>query len=294
MGPTPNPYPMSLDRELTTKVFHPLGRAKFWDRGLRVPILMYHSISQNSQSALPAAERTATDPFTFRQQMRSLITAGCNPADLSQLVGWLRDGVRPPNKTVVITFDDGLRDFYTHALPVLQELSFPATVFLPTGLIAASRRTYKKMECLTWAEVREIHKAGIRLGSHSVSHADLSELPKVEMMREMAVSKAEIERQIGAPALAFAYPIEFPKNKPAFAAEFRDLLVKTGYSCCVTSDLGRVKSGDDLYRLKRMPINALDVPNLFRAKLEGGYDWLRWTQPLLHKLKRKQNPKPKA
>jgi hypothetical protein len=128
---------MSLDRELTTKVFHPLGRAKFWDRGLRVPILVYHSISQVSQSALPAATRTATDPFTFRQQMRSLITAGCNPTDLSQLVGWLRDGVRPPNKTVVITFDDGLRDFYTHALPVLQELSSRTC---PEGAAASAGR----------------------------------------------------------------------------------------------------------------------------------------------------------
>jgi len=285
---------MSLDRELTTKVFHPLGRAKFWDKGLRVPILTYHSLSQDSHSALPAASRTATDPFTFRQQMRSLITSGCNPVDLSQVVRWLQEGRLPAGKSVVITFDDGLRDFYTHALPVLQELSFPATVFLPTGFIAASRRSHKKAECLTWAEVREIHKAGIRLGSHSVSHADLSELPRVEMMRELAVSKAEIERQIGAPAVSFSYPHGFPKGKSTFAAEFRDLLVKTGYSCCVTSDLGRVKSGDDLYRLKRMPINTLDVPKLFQAKLEGGYDWLGWTQPLLHKLKRKQNPKTKA
>ncbi len=283
---------MRIARELTTKVFHPLRRAKFWDRGLRVPILMYHSISQESQSGLPPAARTATDPFTFRQQMRSLITAGCNPADLSQLVGWLRDGVRPPNKTVVITFDDGLRDFYTHALPVLQELSFPATVFLPTGFIAASRRSFKKAECLTWSEVREIHKAGIRLGSHSVSHADLSELPKVEIMRDLAVSKAEIERQIGASVLAFAYPHDFPKGNTTFATEFRELLVKTGYSCCVTSELGRVKSGDDLYRLKRMPINALDVPNLFQAKLEGGYDWLATTHPIFHKLKKRKTKIP--
>lgn len=134
---------MSLERELTTKVFHPLRRARFWDRGLRIPILTYHSISNDAQPDLPPAARTATDPFTFRQQMRFLITAGCNPVDLSQLVGWLRDGVRPPDKTVILTFDNGLRDFYTNAFPVLQEQSFPATVF--------SQRNISEHRAAGWA-----------------------------------------------------------------------------------------------------------------------------------------------
>jgi peptidoglycan/xylan/chitin deacetylase (PgdA/CDA1 family) len=285
---------MRLDRELTTKVFHPLSRARVWNRGFRVPILMYHSVSQNPQSDLAPAARTATDPFTFRQQMRLLITAGCNPADLSQVVNWLRDGVRPPLKTVIITFDDGFRDFHTHAFPVLQEHSFPATVFLPTGFIGASRRSFNNLECLTWSEVREMRKAGIRFGSHTVSHPQLADLPPVELMRELAVSKAEIERHLGEPVAAFAYPHDFPRGNSAFNAKFRDLLVKAGYACCVTSELGRVKSGDDLFRLKRMPINALDTPPLFLAKLEGGYDWLAWPQSVLHKLKRRSKAKPQG
>jgi peptidoglycan/xylan/chitin deacetylase (PgdA/CDA1 family) len=279
---------MRLDRELTTKVFHPLRRARFWDRGIHVPILLYHSVSDAPQQDRAHAARTATDPFTFRQQMRFLITAGCNPADLLQVVGWLRDGVRPPDKTVIITFDDGLKDFHTHAFPVLQEHSLSATVFLPTGFIGAERRSFNKMECLTWSEVREMHKAGIKFGSQTVSHPDLAELPRVEMMRELALSKAEIERHLGEPVAAFAYPRDFPRNDSAFLAEFRDMLVKAGYACCVTSELGRVKSGDDLYGLKRMPINALDAPKLFLAKLEGGYDWLAWPQSVLHKFKRRQ------
>jgi peptidoglycan/xylan/chitin deacetylase (PgdA/CDA1 family) len=283
---------MRLDRELTTKVFHPLCRARFWDQGLRIPILVYHSISNDPQRA--RAARTTTDPFTFRQQMRSLITAGCNPADLSQVVGWLRDGVRLPDKTVIITFDDGLRDFHTHAFPVLQELSFPATVFLPTDFIGASRRSFNKFECLTWSEVREMRQAGIRFGSHTVSHPHLGELPRVEVMRELAVSKAEIERHLAEPVVAFACPHDFPRANSTFAADFRDLLVKAGYACCVTSELGRVKSGDDLYRLKRMPVNALDAPALFLAKIEGGYDWLAWPQSLLHKLKRRRKTEAKG
>ena len=160
---------MRVDRELSTKVFHPLHRARFWDRGLRIPILSYHSISNDPEPGVAPAARIATDPFVFRQQMRLLITAGCNPADLTQLISWLRDGVRPPDRTVVLTFNNGLRDFHINAFPVLQEHSFPATVFLPTDFIGASRNWFNKRETLNWPEVREMRKAGIRFGSQSVT-----------------------------------------------------------------------------------------------------------------------------
>src|SRR5580692_604609 len=88
-----------LDRELTTKVFHPLRRAQFWDKDFRVPILAYHSVSPAPQKGEGKADKTATDPFIFRQQMRQLITDGYNPADISQVVEWLRDGKQPPQKT---------------------------------------------------------------------------------------------------------------------------------------------------------------------------------------------------
>jgi peptidoglycan/xylan/chitin deacetylase (PgdA/CDA1 family) len=282
---------MGLEKELSTKVFHPLRRVRFWDRGLRVPILTYRSISDDAERDRPSGARTATDPFTFRQQMRFLITAGCNPADLTQLVGWLRDGVRPPDKTVIITFDNGLKDFYANAFPVLQEHSFPATVFLPTECIGASRRFFDKSECLIWSEVREMRKAGIRFGSQSVTHPHLEDLPRVEIMRELGVSKAEIERHTGEPVTAFAYPHEFPREKTSFTAEFRELVTKAGYACCVTNELGRVKNGDDLFQLKRMPINKLDTEALFLAKLEGGYDWHAWKRSLVRKLKPRRKPK---
>jgi len=258
----------------------------------RVPILMYHNVSDDPQIGIAPSRRTAIDPFTFRQQMRFLLTAGYHTARLSEVAAWLGDGCAPPQKTVVITFDGGLRSSYTHAFPLLQEFSFSATVFLPTAFIGASRRSFNKMECLTWLEVREMHKAGIQFGSHTVSHPLLHQLPRVELMRELAVSKAEIERQLGEPAATLSYPYEFPRGNTAFAADFRDLVVKAGYVCCVTSELGRVKSNDDPYRLKRLPVNALDDPALFRAKLEGGYDWQAWAQRVFHRFGSRGRPAP--
>ncbi|HEY3856748.1 MAG TPA: polysaccharide deacetylase family protein [Verrucomicrobiae bacterium] len=286
-----SPNNMSLDRELTTKVFHPLRRAQFWDKDYRLPILAYHSVSPAPQKDEGKAATAATDPFTFRQQMRQLITDGYNPTDIPQVVEWLRDGKHPPEKTVIITFDDGLRDFYTNAFPVLQEHSLHATVFLATDYIGVSRHSLNKNECLTWSEIREMSKSGIRFGSHGVSHGDLAHLPQVEVMRELGVSKAEIERQSGSSVQAFSYPHDFPAKDAASAKSFRDLLVKAGYTCCVTRELGRVRASDDLYRLKRIPINSRDTPALFTAKLEGGYDWRAWQQSFLKKLRPRKTKK---
>ncbi len=66
----------------------------------------------------------------------------------------------------------------------------------------------------------------------------------------------------------------------------RDLLVQAGYACCVTTELGRVRIGDDPYRLKRLPVNTLDDEALLRAKLEGGYDWLGFPQHLIKMVKK--------
>ena len=61
---------------------------------------------------------------------------------------------------------------------------------------------------------------------------------------------------------------------------FRSLLMQAGYTCCATTEIGRVKAGDDPFRLKRLPVNGLDDAQFFRAKLEGGYDWLAWPQAI--------------
>jgi peptidoglycan/xylan/chitin deacetylase (PgdA/CDA1 family) len=107
-----------------------------------------------------------------------------------------------------------------------------------------------------------------------------------QIERELRDSRAEIEQRLGEPATAFSYPYAFPQGNRPFAKTLRDLLIQAGYTCCVTTEVGRVKAGDDPYRLKRLPANSCDDPQLFRAKLEGGYDWLGFPQRAFKLLKR--------
>lgn len=282
---------LRIDRMVTTAVFQTLHRAGLGSNGARIPILMYHSLSANPEKGVPAYYKTNTSPAVFREQMRQLAGAGYTTVDLTRALAFLASG-NIPAKTVVITFDDGFRNFYTEAFPALREHGFTAVMFLPTGFIGGERRSFKDTECLTWDEVRELRRGGIEFGSHTVNHPELVKLPLAEVERELRDSLARLEQELGEPARTFAYPFAFPQGQRQFAKTFRELLVSVGYSCCVTTEIGRVRPGDDPYRLKRLPVNTLDDDELFEAKLAGSYDWLAGLQHSVKTIKGLMAPSP--
>jgi peptidoglycan/xylan/chitin deacetylase (PgdA/CDA1 family) len=276
-----------LDRALTTGVFHPLWRAGLVAGEFRLPILMYHSIGEEAEAGLAGYYRTATSPAVFREHLRQLSREGYKTMDLAEAVEVLAGQRAPgPGKYVVITFDDGFRNFYTEAFPALAGHGFAATMFLPTGYIGSGRQCFKGKECLTWREARELRQAGMGLGSHTVSHPVLYEESWERIERELRDSRQRMEDELGEAVRSFAYPYAFPQSDREFAEIFKEKLREAGYECCVTTELGRAKPGDDPYRLKRLPANGLDDAEFFRAKLEGGYDWLAWPQDIF-KLARK-------
>jgi peptidoglycan/xylan/chitin deacetylase (PgdA/CDA1 family) len=252
-----------------------------------LPILMYHSIAEKNEGGMPAYYQTTTHPKVFARQMALLKAEGFQGVDLSTGLAWLKSAnpdshVRP----VAITFDDGFRNFFTEAFPVLQQQGFTATMFLATAFISQPRRRFKDTECLAWDEVCELRKGGMRFGSHTVNHPRLTDLSWPEIEHELRTSKSELEQHLGEPATTFAYPFAFPQSDRSFRQSFKNLLIEAGYDCCVTTEIGRVKLGDDLHHLKRLPVNSLDDAALFQAKLAGAYDWLANGQATFKTLKR--------
>lgn len=274
---------MRLDRALSVYVFHPAQRA-VPARANALPILMYHGISDQSENGA-AYYKVNTAPEMFERQMRFLKEHGYQTIALSEAVRLLNRRESVGAKRVVITFDDGFRNFYTEAFPILRKYNFTATMFLPTGYIGVTRKSFHSFECMTWDEVRELRKAGIEFGSHTVSHPKLVELKWSDVERELRDSKMEMETQMGGRVTTFAYPFAFPQAKRSFVQKFGDALVENGYRCCLTTEVGRARPGDNVYRLKRLPMNSDDDMNLFRAKLEGGYDWLAVPQAMVKKVK---------
>ena len=302
---------MRFDRLITLGAVSPVRRAL--DRlpafGLRrspvdprLPILMYHSISDDAETGVAPYYRTCTTPRVFAEQMALLKAAGYQAATLSEGLATLSAGAdarlsaSPDSPTfaaqsaihnsrhVVLTFDDGFRDFATTALPVLREHGFHATVFLPTAFIGETPRRFKERECLSWREVDELHHAGIEIGSHTVTHPKLTDLswPKIEA--ELRESKLAIEARLSFTVRTFSYPYAYPQMDRVYVARFRQLLHDAGYEACVTTEIGTARSGDDVLGLKRIPVNSGDDGALFRAKLEGAYDWLHFSQRLIKRF----------
>ena len=277
---------VDLDRLGSVFVAAPLIESGLLRVSRGIPILMYHSISTDPETGVPGYYRLATSPARFRAQMIWLHEAGYRTIDLTEMCRRLAAPVVAADRAVVITFDDGFRDFHTHAWPVLDELGFSATMFLPTSFIGSTRRRFKGRDCLTWTEVRALHQAGARFGAHTVTHPVLHQLGWADIHTELHDGKRTIEDELGVRVDAFAYPYAFPQEDRAFVSRFRDELGQLGYAASVTTAIGIARRPADALALKRLPVNDADDLPLFAAKLRGGYDWVRIPQSLFRRAKR--------
>jgi peptidoglycan/xylan/chitin deacetylase (PgdA/CDA1 family) len=278
-----------LDRFATLYVFSQVRRQASGSQP-PVPVLMYHSISDDEETGLHPYYRTATSPQRFAAHLQHLHAEGYRTASLSEIAGQLQGqgqgqgrgqtAATAKGKSVVITFDDGYRDFYRHAFPVLNQHGFRATVFLPTAYIGESPVCFKGKECLTWAEVRELHHHGITFGSHTVTHPQLRELSARAIQQEIADSRQTIEERLGCVVDSFAYPYAFPQTDSNFKTMLRDFLATAGYKNGVCTMVGRVKRTSDPLFMERLPVNSGDDAALFAAKLGGAYDWMGKSQHL--------------
>ena len=271
-----------IDRLVTLYLSHPLARTLGPDERSRVPILMYHSISDNLFGMSHPYFHINTLPEVFSAQMRWLRNSGFRTIGLPEVLTGLQTGA-DFSKTVAITFDDGYRDFYTDALPVLKQCGFTATLFLATDRIRNTPARIEGADYLTWSDVRELHAEGIYFGSHTVTHPDLRSLGPDQLEYELGRSKEIIEDFLGTAIESFSHTFGFPEEDKDYARYLADVLCNLGYDHGVSTILGRASRKSNRFFLPRLPVNSFDDHWLFRAKLQGGYDWLHWPQ-LLKKM----------
>jgi peptidoglycan/xylan/chitin deacetylase (PgdA/CDA1 family) len=274
-----------LERWASVHLFHPLARIGFGGVSKGIPVLMYHSISEESETGVRPYYRTATHPKVFNSHMQYLHTHGYAVLNLHEAVTSLESDSNIYGKCVVITFDDGLRDFYTNAFPILKKYRFTATVFVPTGLIDTGR-PFNNRPLMTWDEIRELKGHGVKFDSHTVSHLPLEDMPLEKLRYELEISKARLEEQVGESINTFCYPYAFPEENTAFIHALKEIIVQSGYRYATGTRIGTLKKGDDPYCIKRIPMNSCDDLTFMQAKLSGGYDWLHFPQITFKKLRR--------
>jgi len=274
-----------IDRLATLYFFYPLRLKIRPCKERHIPILMYHSISENNENGVHPYYRINTSPYIFAQHMEFLYENNYSVISLQDVKKCFESREKISYKYVVITFDDGYNNFYTQAFPILQKYGFTATVFLPTGLIDNKSLKLKEKEHLSWDEVRELHSKDISFGSHTVSHPQLKRLKRDEIEKEMRKSKEDIEEKLGESIDSFSYPYKFPEEDREFIRYLGDLLQECGYKYGVSTRIGTTSKKDDIYFLKRVPVNSCDDILFFKTKLEGGYDWLYMAQYLFKTTK---------
>jgi len=231
-------------------------------RGLRM--LFYHRMIADRDPLGVAPQR-------FRQQMEYLAEQGWRVVDVAEAGDLLRSG-GPLDRVVGLSFDDGYLDVLEHAMPVLAELGFRATVFVVTGALDGdvSFDWYEEMPpMIGWEDVVRLDRdSPLRFEAHSVTHPNLLKLDDGPAREEIANSKAVLEARLGRPAQAFSYPAGL------FGPRERRLAEEAGYSVAVSCEPGLNDSASDRFALRRNQIDSHDNLLDFRAKVEGGHDAL--------------------
>jgi peptidoglycan/xylan/chitin deacetylase (PgdA/CDA1 family) len=232
----------------------------------KLVVLRYHSISDFRR------HEVNVKVSAFRSQMEHL-AKNFTVLSLRHGLGLLNN---LPNRAVAITFDDGYKDNFTNAYPILKSLKIPATIFLTAGFIGKDKvlnhdrgdnPLYNQL--LSWEEVKEMAKGGIDFGSHTLTHANLNNTNS--LMSEIADSKRIIEKELGAKISGLSYPFGLVRD---YNDCTKRLANEAGYSFGCSAMNGTNDERADLFELRRIGIESSDTMFTFRAKLNGALDLL--------------------
>jgi peptidoglycan/xylan/chitin deacetylase (PgdA/CDA1 family) len=220
-----------------------------------LPVLMYHAVH-------PESSLISISPTIFQWQMNWLFENEYHVIGLDGLASALHERTPLPERSVILTFDDGYECLYEYALPVLARYGFPATIFLVAGHCgrmndwAGQPANIPKLPILSWDQAVEMSRQGLEFGSHSMLHSRLDQIDSEKITYEIRESKRLIEDKLKRPVMSFAYPY----------GRFNDRvysLVQDEYSFACSTRLGLVVPGSDRWKLERADIHYLSLPSLF-------------------------------
>ena len=233
-----------------------------------VDILMFHSIA-----AAPGP--TSVAPALFAAQMEALARSGLPVISLDRLAAARNGGAALPPRAVILTFDDGFRDFADAAWPVLRGRGWPVCVFLPTGAIGGAEtwrgRADPPRPLMGWDMIARLAAEGVSFGAHSVSHPDLLALGPAARRAELQQSRDTIAARLGRAPDHFAAP--YGRSDAALQASLAAMFA----TACGTG-LGQAGLASNLHDLPRLEMFYFADLARWQAHLAGrgaGYLALR-------------------
>jgi peptidoglycan/xylan/chitin deacetylase (PgdA/CDA1 family) len=271
--------------DIISSAIHPLSRLLSKNK---VRILTYHRVCD-----LPETNDIMSSlnvlPEMFERQMEFLAQNGFNVITLEEFIEHKDKNFKPPPKTVLITFDDGYRDNYLNAFPVLQRYKFNATFFVVTDYIdneiifqwlklGEASILHQQEHNAYWLpfsrqNIIDMNARGAGFGSHTSTHRQLGEIEGAEAEKELRYSKEQLEKILSKPVRCLSYP------HGSMSKSVKDMVKAAGYRAAVTTMSGSNTLKSDFLQLRRITINGQDSLARFRRVMEGAYDW--WFEYLM-------------
>lgn len=235
---------------------------------MKIPILMYHQIDT------PPVRGTAlrgliVSPGSFSRQMLLLKCLGYTGLSMRDLEPYLKGELQ--GKVVGITFDDGYQNNVINALPVLKKNGFTATCYAVSSMIGGTNIWDKdtgiaQKALMTGGEWRTWLNSGMDVGSHTRTHADLTQLCADDAVEQITRSKQELQSTLDCEVRHFCYPYG------RFTEEHQSMVAKAGYITSTTTRRGRTQTGDDPLKLRRVLVARATTLIQFALKIATSYE----------------------
>lgn len=219
-----------------------------------VPILLYHHIGYSLQGETVYY----VSPDEFDRQMNLLYQWGYKTISVELLARALKEGAELPPKPILLTFDDGSETTYTTALPIMQRYGFSGVSYLVYNYIGIPR--YMNAD-----QIRALYAAGWEIGSHSLSHIDLTTRPD-RQDDEIVESRRKLQSLLGVPILSFAYPFG------AYDSDSLHYVHSAGYIAAMGLGNESLQGNKNLFYLYRQAIKGTDDLRAFGSMLPWRQD----------------------
>ncbi len=228
-----------------------------------IPVLMYHRICDLTprEARSPLMRDLSVPPAEFDRQIAYLKEEGFKFLLVSEVEQALREGTPLPVKAVAITMDDGYRDNFTEAFPILQKHGARATIFMVTN-------NFDRPERLAWSDAHIMKRGPVAFQSHTVSHPDLTILADEKLRFELEESKRILETGLGVTIISLAYPAGAFDPRVVIATE------RAGYLAGWKKGGGAVQptSASRPFELPRIRVHGRTDLAKFKARVGSGLE----------------------
>nr|CCF78724.1 Polysaccharide deacetylase [Rubrivivax gelatinosus S1] len=229
---------------------------------------MYHRVghARNEWEA-----RYAIAPQAYADHMETLASKGWQAVGIDSLVAWLEGGPPLPANAFVVTFDDGFRGVGEHALPVMQRMGWPFTVFLVSDFIGEQDHWTRSANpdgtthpLLDADEIRDMQLRGVSFHSHTRRHPSLPKLADHELAAELAGSRQRLAELLGHDVPYLAYPFGHVDDRVETAAR------EAGYRAAFSTQPGFNREGVNRWRIRRLDVYGTDTSAMLLRKVQLG------------------------